>query len=498
MPVDTKHPSLKEYQDTYAEIETIISGEDEVKAAGTKFVPKLTGQKPTGYKAYIKRGSFNNATAKTVSIMTGAAMRKKPTIEAPDRVKEALKTCTQNGESIETVIQNQYDEVISYARYGILVDYDGKLPYLSLYDKDTIINWNEETIDGKIVLTMLVLQECISVPDPNDPFELIEMTQFRHFFLDKKGYLQVDTWKETINENKQKVNVKMPKKTKTPKVKGKRLKHIPFVCFNPSGLTMTLEKSPIKDLVKLNIAHWRVSVDYYHGLHYCAIPTPWAAGFEKDTILTVGGTKAWVTDMENASVGYLEFTGQGLTPVKDALEDLNTLMAVAGTRLIEHSKKTIERAETLRIRSSGDSATLSSIANTAEKGFLQVLKYYCEWMGIPSENVSVALNKDFLDIELDSDQFIALLKAVQLGEISQHTFLYNLKVGEILPEGKTIEDEKDEIDEDIQRRDDLIGRVMESKGITVGEDDDYSQGDYKFKKGKGQVSKAVDKDIKGD
>ena len=95
---------------------------------------------------------------------------------------------------------------------------------------------------------------------------------------------------------------------------------------------------------------------------------------------TVGDSVGVEVDGEvvGAKVGFLEFTGQGLDPVKDALEKLETLMAVAGTRLIEHSKKTIERAETLRIRSSGDSATLSSIANTAEKGWRRVLKYYHE------------------------------------------------------------------------------------------------------------------------
>lgn len=494
MPIDSKHPALALYEGTYKEIETIISGEDAVKAAGTAFVPELGGQDTTAYKKYIQRGSYFNATAKTVTIMTGAAMRKRPTIEAQENVLEKLKSCTQSGESIETVIQQQYDQVISYARFGVLVDYDGSSPYLSTYDRNTILNWREEIIDGKLKLTMLVLKEYLSTPNPADTFELDIVVQYRHFFIDESGYLQVDTWREDESEDGKIVHSKRNTQTKQPSRLGKRLGYIPFVCFGPNSLTMALEKSPIEDLVKLNIAHWRVSVDYFHGLHYCAIPTPWAAGFNKDEILRIGGSTAWVTEEPQASAGYLEFTGQGLQPVMDALDKLETLMAVAGTRLIEHSKKTIERAETLRIRSSGDSATLSSIANTAEKGFNKVIEYFSEWMGV-DKDFRLTLNKDFLDIELSSDQLIALLKAVQLGEISQETFLYNLKLGEILPDGVSIQTEKELIQKDMAERKDLIKRIMDEKGITVGEDDDYFQDDFNFSKGKGQISKAVEKDI---
>ena len=41
-----------------------------------------------------------------------------------------------------------------------------------------------------------------------------------------------------------------------------------------------------------------------------------------------------------------------------------------------------------------------------------------------------------------------LVKALQVGAISQDTFLYNLKQGEILPEDTTIEDEKLKIEAD--------------------------------------------------
>ena len=498
MPVDSKHSSLSEYATIYQEIDTILAGEDKVKL-NSSFVPKLSGQDPTEYRAYRNRGLFFNATATTVSIMTGSAMRKRPIIEAPENMLESLKSCTQNGESIEQVIQEQYNQNISFARYGVLVDYskEQKLPYLSLYDKDSIINWNEGLVEGKIRLTMLVLKEIVTTVSPEDRFKTIQQDQYRHFFLDDDGYLQVDTYiEDTLSNLNNRIYLKDTNSIATPINKGKRLNYIPFVIFTPDGLSMSPKKPPIYDLVKLNIAHWRNSVDFFHGLHYCAIPTAWASGFGKDTILKVGGTTAWVTEDVGGKCGYLEFTGQGLNPLKEALEHIETLMAIAGTRLIEHSKKTIERAETLRIRSSGDSATLSSIANTAEKGFLKVLQYYGEWMGVNPSQISIALNKDFLDVELDSSQLIALLKAVQLGEISQDTFLHNLMIGEILPEGISVEVEKERIKKDISERQDLINRVMAEKGITITEEDSYMQDDYEFMNGKGQVSKAVDKDIR--
>jgi len=52
------------------------------------------------------------------------------------------------------------------------------------------------------------------------------------------------------------------------------------------------------------------------------------------------------------------------------------------------------------------------------------------------------LNRDFVSGKMSAQDITALLQALQAGKISIDTFLYNLQRGEILPEMRTIEDEK--------------------------------------------------------
>ena len=90
---------------------------------------------------------------------------------------------------------------------------------------------------------------------------------------------------------------------------------------------MEIEKPPLLDLVDVNLHHWRLSCDYNHGLHYTGLPTAIAAGFPKSNDgYRIGAGAAWWSEEPNAKAYYLEFTGEGLTAMRDALaEDLSLI-----------------------------------------------------------------------------------------------------------------------------------------------------------------------------
>jgi len=123
-------------------------------------------------------------------------------------------------------------------------------------------------------------------------------------------------------------------------------------------------------------------------------------------------------------------------------------MAVVGARLLEEQRPGVESSETVRLRSSGDSATLSDIAGNVGAGLTDVLQNIGFWQGVSSEKCSVAVNKDFVSTRLSPQDITALLQAVQAGKISEETFLWNLLQGEVLPPKTSIEDEQEAIAED--------------------------------------------------
>jgi len=450
MPVDSKSSFYNLRVGGWQTIADILDGEDTVKSKGELYLPKLKGQKIDDYDAYIGRGSFFNATARTVQGLGGAIMRKPAVVEVPSTMEEWLERVTLDSLSFKDVVKITVNELLSYGYFGILADIKNKSeiePYLSLYNAINIFNakYDYDT-KGNLILSRLVLGETDYEESLEDRFIENEVDRVKLLELDDSGYLEVSNWRKVERKTSTDSGWELDGEVLKPNIRKKRFEFIPFQFFGAVANSPVPTKPPLIDLVWQNLQHWRLDVDYHHGLHFCALPTPWAAGFKKDSELYIGPEKAWISEKPDARCGYLEFSGEGLRAIKEAMENIERRMAVLGARLLEEQKKAVEAADTHRIRSSGDSATLGSIANSAELGLLNILRIAAEWMGKSPDGIILTMNKDFVDQRLSSQEITSLLAAVQAGRISMDTFLYNLKAGEILPEDRTVDEEKEMIE----------------------------------------------------
>jgi hypothetical protein len=61
MPINSKHPQLKAYEEVYTFLSDFYEGEQVVKAKASKYVPKLSGQTTKKFNDYVTRGLFYNA-----------------------------------------------------------------------------------------------------------------------------------------------------------------------------------------------------------------------------------------------------------------------------------------------------------------------------------------------------------------------------------------------------------------------------------------------------
>jgi hypothetical protein len=434
----------------WAKIETISAGEDAIKAAGEIYLPKLSGQNQVDYDAYKSRGAFFNAFGRTTTGLTGAIIRKEPTIKTNPTVDNLLPSITLAGESIQEVIRMVTQDVISFGYYGILVDMppvaEGVVsmanPYFAMYSAGSILNFETVQEGSENKLIMLALAEKVYKKNPENPFELVAIDQVRVLAIED-GILVVRVYQKDMNETRQELWKQIDEDI-FPKIRGKNVDFIPFVFFGAVSNNPVPTEPPLMDLANLNIKHWQVTVDYYHGLHYCAMPTPWASGFPSSTELYIGAQKAWISEDPGAQCGFLEFTGQGLSAIVAALDKLEFQMVIMGARMLEEQKKAAEAAETVQMRYSGDTATLSSIVTSVEQGILKAIDLVGKWLGVEA-NTEVHLNRDFVAARLSAGDITALLQTWMSGGCSIDTFLYNLQAGEVLPADVTIEQEKKKI-----------------------------------------------------
>ena len=199
----------------------------------------------------------------------------------------------------------------------------------------------------------------------------------------------------------------------------------------------------------MNLDHYRLDADYKHGLHYTALPTAWVSGFDKDSELRIGSSTAWVAETPGAVAGFLEFKGQGLGTFENAQNRDERLMAVLGSRMLEDTKRVGETADAIELRQAGENSILMTLALSISDSISQVLRWVYWWNSteqypedISESLVLLQINTDFTAKGLTSLELTAIVGAWQAGAISQATMFDLFRKGEVLPTGRTDDEEK--------------------------------------------------------
>ena len=202
------------------------------------------------------------------------------------------------------------------------------------------------------------------------------------------------------------------------------------------------------DVIAVNLDHYRLHADYRHGMHFTALPTAWVSGFDKAATLRIGSSTAWVTDTPGASAGFLEYTGQGLTTFERAMDRDEKLMAILGARLLESQKRVGEAAEAIELKQSGENSILGALAACVGMSLTQVLRWAYWWNSteampddVSNEDVVIELNTDYSTRGLTANEIVAIVQAWQSGALSRDSMLDIFRRGEVLPEGRTNEEE---------------------------------------------------------
>jgi hypothetical protein len=442
----------------------VIAGDDAVKAGGTKYLPRLDSQNDDEYLAYKTRACFFNATSRTADGFLGLLFRRDPEVKLPDRhagVGGALRVFTDDvdlmGTSLFTFCKGVVGEVLALGRCGTLIDWQGDVEsraYVVRYAAEDILNWQTQRINGRNVVTMIALREVVIKPDAEDPFTVDQTETIRVLKLESLAdggtrYV-VEIWQEqkSANNRRKKSEWKLVE-SRIPLRLGKTIPLIPFVFHGPRNALPDVDKMPLADIITVNLDHYRLDADYKHGLHYTALPTAWVSGFDKTSELRIGSSTAWVAEAPGAVAGFLEFKGHGLSTFENAQDRDERLMAVLGSRMLEDTKRVGETADAIELRQSGENSILMTLALSVSDSISQVLRWVYWWNStepypedISESLVLLQINTDFTAKGLTSLELTAIVSAWQAGAISQATMFDLFRKGEVLPTGRTDNEEK--------------------------------------------------------
>ena len=449
---DSEHPQYREYLDLWEKCRDCYKGEESIKQKNQKYLPFLSMQESSEYQNYKNRAIFLNVMRRTIHGLVGASLRKTPIIKVPSKMESYLDDMDLHGMSFHELMQKLLTELLVTGRVCVVVDrLENSRCYSTCYSAESNINWRYE----KNIPIMSVFAEEIDISGDGFSHELSQ--QYRVYDFDEDGNLRVRVAMEKLPEEGDELNDDESEHSFEiihevfPSFRGESLRELPVFAFNSVGLGMdSIAPPPLIDLANISLSHYRTSADLENGRHFTSLPQAWITGADSEDFrngLHVGGSRAWILPNENTRLGYLEFSGQGLGSLENALREKEAMMAIVGARLLE-SKKGVESAETSRIRQNIETSVLSHIAVTLQNGLRKILKYMARWEGLNENEVHLELNMDFVDVRIPHQEIIALVQAYQMGGISMDTLLYNLKQGEVIPNDVSINDEREKIEMD--------------------------------------------------
>ena len=472
MGINATHSDYDASAGAWNRARDVVAGEDAVKRAGVRYLPRLDAQTDDEYAAYVARASFFNATARTADGFLGLIFRRAPFVRLPDdgaAIGAAMAAFRNDVDMLGTSLfgygKNVVSEVICVGRAGTLMNYEDQVEqrvYATLYAAESILNWRVERINGRNIPTLIVLYEPMEeVTAARDggaggATKIVEQIRVLRLVpgedvsgVKRKPYFcQVELWREAEKKAGQDKSEWVLMETKIPSRRGKPLPLLPFVFHGPRHARPAVDKLPLGDIIAVNLDHYRLDADYKHGVHFTALPTAWVSGFDKADTLRIGSSTAWVSATSGATAGFLEFTGQGLSTFERAMDRDERLLAVLGSRLLESQKRVGETAQAIELRQSGENSILSSLASSVSESLTQVLRWAYWWYSteewpddVTDADALLELNTDYSTTTMSAQELAALVQSWQSGAVSQDTMHELMRKGEILPDGRTNQEE---------------------------------------------------------
>jgi hypothetical protein len=443
MPVNSTHADYDASALEWSRARDVLAGEDAVKAEGVRYLARLDSQSDEEYGVYKGRASFFGATARTLEEYLDLVFRRAPVLAlgTGERLEKFAADCDLWGLEFLRYARRVVGEVLAVGRGGSLVlwEQSGR-PVVSFWKAEDIANWKVERVGQAPALVELVLRDAGRIR----VLRLVESSCVQEFWNPPLPGCGATSPASACASGATSGDWVLSERV-TVKRDGVPLSFIPFVFHGPRNSRPEPDRLPLAEIIAANLDHYRLDADYKHGLHFAALPTAWVSGFDKATPLRIGSSAAWVSDIPGATAGFLEFSGAGLAYIERAMERVERRMASLGARMLEGTgvPATGPAAPT---GGSGELCGLGSVVASLNQSLTRVLRLAHWWVeggqagDVPG--VGFTMNTDLSARAISGEEITAVVAAWRSGAISRETMLARLKRGEVLPEGRTVAQER--------------------------------------------------------
>jgi hypothetical protein len=444
-PVEFMRPEVADRLLEWERIQSAVEGEEAVKKLGDKVLPRPNAEdislaNQTRYASYLGRAVFYNVSGRTLDGLVGYVFSKEPIVTLPLALAAIEKNVDGSGVTINQQAKAALRLVLSLGRAGLLVDFPSTnnavsqadiaagsiAPTIVLYDPEQIINWRTSYQGARGFLDLVVLREGYVDPDTSDEFKLATRIQYRVLTRNSDGvlgriYRQQGEGQFVLSNSY------------TPKDKnGNPLREIPFIFLGADNNDEHVDTSPIKDLVDLNLAHYRNSADYEESCYLVGQPTPWMSGLSQawvDDVLkgeVFLGSRSVIPLPQGATAGLLQANPNTLP--FEAMQHKERQMVALGAKIVE--QKEVQRTATeAGLEHAGEVSTLTAAAENIFLGYKRALVFAGAFVGAEIATIDFDLTEALNQKVLSPEEAAAVVAAWQGGLIDYEEARWAFKKG---------------------------------------------------------------------
>jgi len=423
------------------------------------YLPQAPAEDDDEFGLRVARAEMYPAFKETVKGLTGMVFQDDPVLgkDVPPAIVDLWENIDGTGTHGAVFLRRVFEDAMQPGLAGVLVDYPdvgtgpggrrltlaeervrGARPYWVHYTAEQIRNFRTQIVNGRTVLTLLVLEE--SSNEPVGDFGSEAVTRYRVFRRDPiSSVVSFERFREADRDGDPPIS----------EAKGvlQNANAIPFgVVYTGTKRATLYCFPPLIDLAYMNFSHVQVLSDYRTSLHMASVPLLVTKGRprppsdpnrpddgEGDELVISAGRGIDLPGDQYSDAKYIEHAGSALSASRTELQDIEKRMAAQGLSMLQSDTRAAETAEAKRIDRKQQNASLTSAARSMQDMGEALLAFTAVYMGLETGG-SITMLRDFTDKTLDTERLSALGEARARGDISLETYWQLLIAGSALPE----------------------------------------------------------------
>lgn len=437
MPVTTIKQQYLDELPTVQRTRAAVAGQKAIKDGGLEFLPcNYAKDEPEAYQALLERAYFMEVTGRTQRAYMGMVFRKPATLDMPAVAEPFIENIDGAGNSVEYVAMQAFKSLTESPRFGFFVDYPqvdpnidretearlGLRPTIASYPFESIVNWRHSVINGRRMLSLVVLKEEENRSD--DEFSEDNVTVYRVLRMRDGVYTQ-----QMYDENGEPQTDEY-----TPLVGGVPYQHIPFQIAEVDSIALA-------GLANVNISHYQTVANIEEtGWNLGQVMMSMDIGDTEATEFYEmnGGSKekppkfrfgtrfAYVSKGGSANIVQAQPTdyNKDLAAIKE-----NQMIAI-GAQLVQRRGQA-ETAEAARIGAASEASVIESIVIALNEALEAALEDFVKLLKGNPDDVSFVMNTQLFDQNLSAQDLQVVIAGYQQRLYSQADGLYMIRKGAI-------------------------------------------------------------------